>query len=52
MSFFRFVLKSDDDIFVDIFALMQKVKDVYGDLEGKLLGYKQMGLRPERDERR
>jgi hypothetical protein len=47
--FFRYLLKMDDDIMVDYFQLMAKLESRYQDLDDILLGYKQIGLRPQRD---
>ena len=45
----RYVLKMDDDIMVDVFQLLQKLKQDFPTLKTTLLGFKQMGLTPQRN---
>ena len=48
----KFVLKMDDDIALDIFQFALKVQADYsseGQLKDSLLGYKQIGLTPQRN---
>lgn len=46
----KFVLKQDDDIVVDYFQFVTKLEDQYAkSLSEALVGFKQMGLRPQRN---
>lgn len=45
----RYVLKMDDDIMVDLFQWVHKLEEQYPQLDNQMLGYKQIGLTPQRD---